>query len=41
MAASGYDKNALDQAFAAAGIDPRVRAETLSVADFMRLSAAL
>lgn len=41
MAANGYDKDALDRAFVAADIDPRARAETLTVADFMRLSAAL
>lgn len=41
MAAKGYDKTALDAAFAASGIDPRVRAETLGVEDFVRLSEAL
>ena len=41
MAAKGYDKTALDAAFAASGIDPRARAETLGVEDFVRLSEAL
>ena len=41
MAARGYDKAALDEAFAAAGIDPRARAETLIVDDFVRLSRML
>ncbi len=38
MAARGFDKAVLDSAFMAAGIDPRVRAETLAPADFVRLS---
>jgi 16S rRNA A1518/A1519 N6-dimethyltransferase RsmA/KsgA/DIM1 with predicted DNA glycosylase/AP lyase activity len=41
MAARGYHKDVLDQAFAAAGIDPRTRAETLCTADFVRLQEAL
>ena len=41
MAAKGHDKTALDTAFAATGIDPRTRAETLGVEDFVRLSEAL
>lgn len=41
MAARGYDKAILDDAFAAAGIDPRARAETLAVDDFVCLSRAL
>ncbi len=41
MAAKGFDKAALDDAFAAADIDPRVRAETLAPADFVRLAAQL
>ena len=41
MAAKGFDKTALDAAFAASGIDPRARAETLGVEDFVRLSEAL
>ena len=41
MAARGYHKDVLDQAFAAAGIDPRARAEALSTADFVRLQEAL
>lgn len=41
MGARGFDKAALDEAFAQAEIDPRSRAEVLSPADFVRLSAAL
>ena len=41
MAASGFDKPALDAAFEVAGIDPRARAEVLSTADFVRLAQAL
>ena len=41
MAASGYEKGALDAAFAACGIAPTCRAETLSPADFVRLAEAL
>lgn len=41
MAARGFDKDALDAAFAASGIDPRARAETLSSEDFLRLAAHL
>ena len=41
MSANGYEKDALDAAFAAAGISPTARAETLSTADFIRLAAAL
>ena len=41
MAASGYEKDALDAAFAACGIAPGVRAETLSPEDFVRLAVAL
>ena len=41
MAAKGYNKDALDRAFVAAGIEPRARAETLSAADFVRLHGAL
>lgn len=41
MGAKGYDKSALDAAFAAACIDPRARAETLTPTDFVRLSQAL
>lgn len=41
MGASGFDKFALDVAFEAAGISPTVRAETLELADFIRLSMAL
>ena len=41
MSAAGLDKAALDAAFAACGIDPAVRGEALSPADFVRLAAAL
>ena len=41
MSANGYEKDALDAAFAATGISPTARAETLSTADFVRLAAAL
>lgn len=41
MAASGYDRAALDAALAAAGIAPTVRAETLATARFVSLAAAL
>lgn len=38
MAANGFGKDELDVAFAGAGIDPRARAEVLSVDDFSRLA---
>ena len=41
MGASGFDKAELDQAFAAAGIDARSRAEVLAPEDFVRLAQAL
>ena len=41
MAASGFDKAALDAAFEACGISPTCRAETLSPEDFVRLAASL
>lgn len=41
MSASGYEKGALDAAFAACGIAPTCRAETLSPEDFVRLAEAL
>ena len=41
MSASGYDKGALDAAFAACGIAPTCRAETLAPEDFVRLAGAL
>ena len=41
MAANGYDKAALDAAFAACDIAPTARAETLTPEDFVRLAAAL
>lgn len=41
MGASGFDKGALDEAFAAAGIAPTARAETLAPSVFICLAAAL
>ena len=41
MSASGYDKGALDAAFAACDIAPTCRAETLAPEDFVRLAEAL
>ena len=41
MGASGFDKAALDEAFAACNIAPTARAETLSLEDFVRLTAEL
>ena len=41
MGANGYDKAALDAAFAAAGIAPTARAETLEPENFVRLAVAL
>jgi 16S rRNA (adenine1518-N6/adenine1519-N6)-dimethyltransferase len=41
MAARGFAKDALDVAFARAGIDPLCRAETLATADFVRLAREL
>ncbi|MDO5708996.1 MAG: 16S rRNA (adenine(1518)-N(6)/adenine(1519)-N(6))-dimethyltransferase RsmA [Coriobacteriales bacterium] len=41
MAASGFDKAALDVAFAQTGIAQNARAETLSVAEFVELAKAL
>lgn len=41
MAAQGFDKAALDVAFAATAIDARSRAETLAPEDFVRLAFAL
>ncbi|MDO4798701.1 MAG: 16S rRNA (adenine(1518)-N(6)/adenine(1519)-N(6))-dimethyltransferase RsmA [Coriobacteriales bacterium] len=41
MGANGYDKDVLDAAFAASGIDPRTRAEKLDAQDFIRLHQAL
>ncbi|WP_085831068.1 16S rRNA (adenine(1518)-N(6)/adenine(1519)-N(6))-dimethyltransferase RsmA [Collinsella vaginalis] len=41
MAAAGFDKGVLDAAFAAVGIAPTVRGETLAPEDFVRLAAAL
>lgn len=41
MAARGFAKAALDEAFSATGISPTARAETLTCEDFMRLALAL
>ena len=41
MGANGFEKDALDAAFAACGILPTARAETLSPEDFVRLEGAL
>ena len=41
MSASGFDKGALDAAFAACGIAPTARAETLAPERFVELAAAL
>ena len=41
MAARGFEKAALDAAFAEAGVSPTARAETLACEDFVRLAAAL
>lgn len=41
MSASGFAREALDAAFAACGIAPNCRAETLAPADFVRLAEAL
>ena len=41
MSASGFDKDTLDAGFAACGINPTCRAETLSPEDFVRLAACL
>lgn len=41
MSATGFDKAQLDEAFAACGIAPTARAESLQVEDFIRLAAAL
>lgn len=41
MSASGFAREALDAAFAACGIAPTCRAETLAPEDFVRLAAAL
>ena len=41
MGASGFEKDALDAAFAACDIAPTARAETLSPEDFVRLEGAL
>ena len=41
MSGCGFAKDALDDAFAASGIAPTARAETLAVADFVRLAQEL
>ena len=41
MSASGFEKDALDAAFAACGISPTARAETLAPEQFVQLAAAL
>ena len=41
MAARGFEKAVLDEAFARTGIAPTARAETLPPIDFVRLSGAL
>ena len=41
MSSSGFDRAALDAAFAACGIAPTTRAETLGVDEFVRLAAEL
>ena len=41
MSATGYDRGELDAAFAACGISPTCRAETLAPEDFVRLYEAL
>ena len=41
MSSNGFAKDALDTALAAAGIAPTTRAETLAVADFVRLTREL
>lgn len=41
MATSGFERDVLDAAFAACGIGPAVRAETLAPGQFIELSAAL
>lgn len=41
MSASGFDKLLLDEAFAACGIAPTARAESLQVEDFIRLASVL
>lgn len=41
MSASGFEKDALDAAFAACGIAPTTRAETLDTRDFIHLASML
>ena len=41
MSANGFEKDVLDAAFAAAGIAPTTRAETLATTDFIALAQEL
>ena len=41
MSASGFEKDKLDAAFAACGVSPTARAETLDAGDFIRLASTL
>ncbi len=41
MSASGFEKDKLDAAFAACGVSPTARAETLDTGDFIRLASTL
>ena len=41
MSANGFDKAALDAAFAQCDIAPTARAETLSTSEFVQLAEAL
>ena len=41
MSANGFDKAALDAAFAQSDIAPTARAETLSTSEFVQLAEAL
>lgn len=41
MSANGFEKDVLDAAFAAAGIAPTTRAETLTTPDFIVLAQEL
>ena len=41
MSSNGFAKDVLDAAFEACGIAPTTRAETLDVADFVRLAREL
>ena len=41
MSANGFEKDVLDATFAAAGIEPTTRAETLATPDFIALAQEL